>query len=195
MFASGVHDILVVRGGMIYVLVDASSVGLRIENSQGAKLVEYGERIKAAVQKHTNPIHPENEEIQGVSVLQFTEPVQVVGGIKQAKNTVVVSPGRLDRSPCGTGTCARLAVLHKRGQLQVGEELRHSSVIGTEFVARISDTARVGQYNAVRPIVRGSAWITAYKQMVLDPSDPFPQGFRVGDVWQMGTSKETTNGH
>lgn len=173
-------------GGMIYALVDVDSVGMKVESSQGAKLVEVGERIKAAVQKHTNPVHPENPQIRGVSIVQFTEPLQHIRGMKTAKNTVVVSPGRLDRSPCGTGTCARLAVLHARGQLQVGEVFRHSSVIGTEFISNISGTTKVGEHEAVHPTVKGSAWITAHKQVILEPTDPFPEGFRVGDVWQMG---------
>lgn len=177
-------------GGMIYALVDVTSIGLQVESRQGAKLVDLGERIKAAVQKHTNPVHPENPEIRGVSVMQFTEPIQQSQGMNTGRNTVVVSPGRLDRSPCGTGTCARLAVLHARGQLRVGEMFRHSSVIGTEFLASISGTTKVGNYEAVRPTVKGSAWITAYKQVILEPTDPFPKGFRVGDVWQMGNTVE-----
>src|SRR5690606_23160302 len=101
-------------GGMIYVLVDAASVGLEIQSEAGAKLVEVGERIKKAVQEQTDPVHPENPGIRGVTILEFTEPLSDVADAKTATNTVVVSPGRLDRSPCGTGTCARLAVLHAR---------------------------------------------------------------------------------
>ena len=175
-------------GGMIYALVDASSVGLKIESVHGSDLVKIGERIKKAVQQHTNPIHPDNPDIRGVSILEFTEPYQKGHAEKTAVNTVVVSPGRLDRSPCGTGTCARLAVLHARGLLDVGETFHHQSIIGTEFVAHIRDTTKVGKYPAVLPTVKGSAWITAYKQVVLDPTDPFPRGFRVGDIWQMGSN-------
>lgn len=120
-------------------------------------LVEYGERIKAVIQKHTNLVHTDNDQIREVSVLQFTGAIKELDGIKHAENTVVVFPGRFDRSPCGTGTRARLAVLHERGQLQVGEEFRHSSIIGTDFVAKGSDITRVGRYDAVRPTVKGSA--------------------------------------
>lgn len=172
-------------GGMIYALVDASSVGLKIETAQGRKIVEVGERIKRAVQQHTNPVHPENPDIKGVSILEFTEPFKNGFQDKTAVNTVVVSPGRLDRSPCGTGTCARLAVLHARGLLKENENFRHQSIIGTEFIAHIRGTAKVGEYPAVLPTVKGSSWITSFKQVVLDPTDPFPQGFRVGDTWQM----------
>ncbi|KAJ9657797.1 hypothetical protein H2198_004104 [Neophaeococcomyces mojaviensis] len=170
-------------GGMVYAVVDASQVGLSITSENGAKLVEYGERIKRAIQSKTMPVHPENPEIKGVTILQFTEPLRADAKGKSAVNTVVVSPGRLDRSPCGTGTCARLAVLHARGLLTVDEPFRHFSVIGTEFNAHIRGTTKVGDYPAVLPTVKGSAWITSFKQVVLDPTDPFPEGFRVGDSW------------
>lgn len=188
----GIVKVDIAWGGMIYALVDASSVGLRIESSQGRALVEVGERIKKAVQQHTNPVHPGNAAIRGVSVLEFTEPLRKTSSIKTAVNTVVVSPGRLDRSPCGTGTCARLAVLHARGLLEVGETFRHESVIGTEFLSHIRGTTQVGSYPAVLPTVKGRSWITSYKQVVLDGTDPFPAGFRVGDLWHVedkGTSE------
>ncbi|KAL1846671.1 hypothetical protein Daus18300_014188 [Diaporthe australafricana] len=177
-------------GGMWYALVDAASVGLAIEGAGGRQLVDVGERIKRAVQAETDPIHPENPKIRGVTVLEFTAPLQRAedegrgcGAGKLASNTVVVSPGRLDRSPCGTGTCARLAVLHRRGELAVGESFRHRSITGSEFVGTVHAAAKVGEYDAIIPAVRGSAWITAFKQVVLHPTDPFPEGFRVGDKW------------
>lgn len=171
-------------GGMIYVLVDAASVGLEIKSSNGGQLVEVGERIKKAVQAATDPIHPENSGIRGVTVLEFTGLLMDdPRGGKAAVNTVVVSPGRLDRSPCGTGTCARMAVLHAKGLLAENEPFYHRSVIGTEFKAHIRGTAKVGQHEGVLPTVQGRAWITSYKQVILDSSDPFPEGFRVGDVW------------
>ncbi|KAF2724198.1 proline racemase [Polychaeton citri CBS 116435] len=172
-------------GGMFYVLVDAASVGLQIESKVGAKLVEVGERIKRAVQDQTHPVHPENTKIQGVTVLEFTGPMSDEKFGKASINTVVVSPGRLDRSPCGTGTCARLAVLHARGLLAEDEPLYHRSIVGSEFVGSIRGKTTVGEFPAVIPVVKGSAWVTSYKQVVLDPTDPFPKGFRVGDLWQM----------
>ncbi|KND94569.1 Trans-3-hydroxy-L-proline dehydratase [Tolypocladium ophioglossoides CBS 100239] len=172
-------------GGMWYALVDAASIGLDLDNKYGARLVEVGERIKRAVQAQYTPIHPDNPSIRGVSILSITEPVQDGLHGKTAKNAVVVSPGRLDRSPCGTGTCARLAVLHARGAIGEGELLRHRSIIGSEFESHIRGTAKVGEYDAVLPTVKGRAWITSYKQIVLDPEDPWPQGFRVGDQWHV----------
>lgn len=174
-------------GGMWYVLVDAASVGLEIESGNGTQLVDVGERIKRAVQAQTDPVHPENPEIRGVTVLEFTAPLRRTeeGGKLVASNTVVVSPGRLDRSPCGTGTCARLAVLHARGQLGIGQSFQHKSITGAEFVGTVYAAAKVGDYNAIIPAVRGTAFITAFKQVILHPEDPFPEGLRVGDKWHV----------
>ncbi|KAL1612009.1 hypothetical protein SLS60_000232 [Paraconiothyrium brasiliense] len=180
----GVVSVNVAWGGMHYVLVDAASVGLAIEHRHGPDLVRIGELIKSAVIKSIEPVHPENSDIRGVTVLEWTEPLQAeANGIKTAKNTVVVSPGRFDRSPCGTGTSARMAVLHARGELKEGETFKHRSIIGTEFVCEIRGTTKVGKYDAVLPRVRGRAWITGHRTSVLDSMDPFPHGFRVGDQW------------
>lgn len=185
----GVVKVDIAWGGMFYALVDAASVNQKIERANGISLVELGERIKTAVQQQTNPVHPQNPEIRGVTVLQFTEPLsERQGGGKIAKNTVVVSPGRLDRSPCGTGSCARLAVLHARGELRESELLYHRSIIDTEFVAKIPQTTKVADYPAVVPVIKGRAWITGYTDVVLDPTDPFPHGFRVGDSWHFNES-------
>ncbi|KAH7121558.1 proline racemase [Dactylonectria macrodidyma] len=181
----GAVPVDVVWGGMWYVIVKAESLGVSIDNKQGPKLVELGQRVKLAAAAQFEPVHPDNPGIRGITNIVITEPMQDAVDGKIAKNTVVVSPGRFDRSPCGTGTCARLAQLHARGQLQVGEKFRHQSIIGTEFVSHIRGTTKVGEYEAVLPTVEGRAWITSYKQIVLDPTDPFPTGFRVGDQWHM----------
>ncbi|KAL8864612.1 MAG: hypothetical protein Q9174_007287 [Haloplaca sp. 1 TL-2023] len=187
----GAVSVDIAWGGLMYVLVDAASCGLKVENSYGPRLVELGERIKRAVQREYTPVHPENPMIRGVTILAWTHPLETeADGSQSALNTVVVSPGRFDRSPSGAGTCARLAVLHARGQLREGEIFRHRSIIGTEFVTHIRGTTKVGQYDAVLPTVKGRAWITSFKEIVLDPSDPFPEGFRVGDQWQMSTDPE-----
>ena len=181
-------------GGMWYVLVDAAALGLKVHNDYGPRLVELGQRVKRAVQDTYTPIHPENPSIKGVSIIVITEPVETdANGAKVALNTVVVSPGRFDRSPCGTGTCARMAVMHARGQLAVGETFRHKSIIGTEFINHIRGTTKVGPQDAILPTVQGRAWITSYKQIVLDPEDPFPEGFRVGDQWHVSKDPEPLN--
>jgi proline racemase len=170
-------------GGMIYAIVDVSQTGLELHSRNGERLVEYGERIKRAAQAVIDPVHPENPEIHGISNLCFTLPLEDEPGGKKALNTVVVSPGRLDRSPCGTGTCVRMAQLHARGLLAEKESFRHVSITGTEFIGTIRGTTTVGSYPAVLPTVKGSAWITSFQRVVLDPLDPFQEGFRVGDAW------------
>ncbi|RSL90917.1 hypothetical protein CEP51_000504 [Fusarium floridanum] len=181
----GVVSVDIAWGGMWYAFVKASDLGLKVESDNGAKLVELGERVKDYVKAKHTPIHPENDGIRGVTVISITEDLKEEEGCKAAMNTVVVSPGRLDRSPCGTGTCARMAVLHARGLLKVGEVFKHRSIIGTEFISHIRGTTQVGDRQAVLPTIQGRAWISSYKQIVLDPTDPFPEGFRVGDQWHV----------
>jgi proline racemase len=173
----------VAYGGMIYAIVDAASVGFKLENSEAAKMVEVGERIKKAAAVQVPCVHPENPQIHTINQTLFAGPLRDTPNGKRARNTVIVSPGRHDRSPCGTGTCARLAVLHARGQIAEGETFMHESLIGTEFIGRVRGTTTVGGKPAILPSLTGSAWITAFHQYVLDPSDPFPTGFRLGDTW------------
>ena len=168
---------------MIYAIVDAASVGFKLDNSEAAQMVEVGERIKRAAAVQVPCVHPENPDIHTINQTLFAGPLQDTPNGKRARNTVIVSPGRHDRSPCGTGTCARLAVLHARGQIAEGETFVHESLIGTEFIGRVRGTTTVDGKPAILPSLTGSAWITAFHQYVLDPSDPFPTGFRLGDAW------------
>src|SRR5476649_2758987 len=103
---------------------------------------------------------------------------------KRSRNGVIVSPGRLDRSPCGTGTSARLAVMHARGQIKPGEKLIHESILSTEFVGEIVETLTVGDRTGIRPAISGQAFLTGFHQYVLDPNDPFPTGYTLSDTWR-----------
>lgn len=172
-------------GGMMFVVVDAASLGLSIEHKEASKLIEIGERIKKHMNETYAPAHPENPEIFGYTVLEFTEPVRDLpdGSGKTARNTVLGSPGRFDRSPTGTGTSARLAIMHARGEIGMDEKFVHTSITGSEFTSYIRGETMVGDVPAVISTIRGRAWITGYKTVVLDASDPFPLGFRVGDQW------------
>jgi len=173
----------VAYGGMIYVLVDATAIGFNVDKTEAAKLVEVGERIKKAAAEQIPAVHPENSEIHTINQTLFAGPLEIRGGVKRSRNAVIVSPGRIDRSPCGTGTSARLAVMHARGQIATGETFIHESIIGTEFIGRVLETTTCGSKSAIRPAITGQAWITAFHQYVLDPTDPFPTGFRLGDTW------------
>lgn len=179
----GEISIDIAYGGMMYVIVDAASLGLAVHSNYSRELIDIGERIKRATEAVYTPVHPENPGITGFSVISFTEPLRTENGCKVAPNAVVVSPGRFDRSPCGTGTCARLAVMHARGHIKEGEIFKHRSIIGTEFVSRIRGLTTVGKYPAVLPTVKGRAWITGFRQAVLDSTDPFQEGYRLGDQW------------
>lgn len=181
----GTVTVDIAYGGMMYSFVDVSSVGFSLEDhyKSGAALVLLGERIKAAIREQFTPVHPENPAIRGVTGLVFTTPLVKEDRGKVTKTATVVMPGRFDRSPCGTATCARMAILHAKGLLEVGESWINKSPIDTEFVGRIARTAKVGEYEAIVPTVKGRGWITSFKQVVLDPEDPFPEGFRVGDAW------------
>ena len=139
--------------------------------------------IKRAAAEQLEATHPTNPDIPGITQVEFTGPLRRDGASLRARNAVVVSPGRLDRSPCGTGTSARLAQLHARGLLEVGRRFVHESVIGTTFDSAIVSTTTVGPYDAVIPAVAGQAWITGLYQFGLDPTDPFPRGFTVADTW------------
>ncbi len=99
------------------------------------------------------------------------------------RNTVVIDPGKLDRCPTGTGCSARMALLHTQGRMAVGERFTGLSILGTRFDCRIEEGCRVGEVPAIRPSVSGRAWITGTRQIFLDPDDPFPRGYRLGDTW------------
>jgi proline racemase len=173
----------VAYGGMIYCLVEAMDLGLSLSRDEARDLVSVGERIKAAAAEQLPSVHPENAAIHTINQTEFTGPIEIHGGTKVSKNAVVVSPGRLDRCPCGTGTSARLALLNARGELAVGERFVHRSILDTEFECRIRETARAGAADAIIPEISGRAWLTGVSQYGIDPDDPFPNGYRLGDTW------------
>lgn len=171
-------------GGMTYALTDAGKLGFSLDPSEARELCEVGQKLKEAAAEQVSVTHPENSEFAGVTQTEFTGPLsRTDDGVLTAKNAVIVSPGRLDRSPCGTGTSARLATMHARGQIGVGETFIHRSIIDSTFTSRITETALVGQYEAVVPAVAGQAWITELSQVGLEPTDPFPTGFTLADTW------------
>lgn len=173
----------VAYGGMIYCMVDAPALGLTLDPSEARDLVDLGEKIKRAAAVQLPSVHPENPQIHTINQTLFAGPLRSESGVKTAKNTVIVSPGRHDRSPCGTGTCARLAIMHAKGLIKTGETFVHESIIGTKFTGRIFEEGRMGATPTVSIAITGRGWITAFHQYVLDPTDPFPLGYRLGDQW------------
>jgi proline racemase len=168
-------------GGMWYAIADAHALGFAIEPGEARELSLVGERIRAAARAQLPCSHPENPEIAGVSIVQIAQPWQGVGQV--TRNAVVVAPGRLDRSATGTGLSARMAALHARGLMDVGDSMTHASAIGSTFDGRIVAETRVGEHAAIVPAIRGSAWITGVSQFYVDPEDPFPEGYLLPDTW------------
>ena len=181
----GTITVDVAYGGMFYVIADASTLGFRLTPDEARDIVRTAEMIRAAAREQLPVAHPENPAISGVSISQISgEPSRP--GVDR-KNAVVVSTGTLagvlDRSPCGTGTCAKMAVLHAKGKLPLHQDFVHEGILGTTFTGRLMEETQVGPYGAVIPTLSGQAWITGFAQYVLDPEDPFPEGFTVGDIW------------
>jgi proline racemase len=170
-------------GGMTYVLADAAGFGFALTPDEARDLCVVGQQLKTAAAEQLSAVHPLEPRYAGITQTEWTSPVTRIDGRLTARNAVVVSPGRLDRSPCGTGTSARLAVMHAKGQVAVGEELDHVSVIGTHFIGRIESTTMVGPVPAVVPSIAGQAWLASIDQVLLDPTDPFPAGYTLSDTW------------
>jgi len=172
-------------GGMFYVIADAPSLGLRLVPDEGREIVRLGELIKAAAREQLDIQHPEQPEINVLSTAMLAGPPH--GPDADGRNAVVISTGTLsgvlDRSACGTGTCARMATLYARQKLALGKEYRHEGILGTTFTGCLVEETKVGQYAGMVPTIRGQAWITGISQYVLDAEDPFPEGFTVGDLW------------
>jgi proline racemase len=168
-------------GGMWYAIADAHALGFSLEPSEARDLSRVGELVRAAAREQLPCVHPENAEIAGVSIVQIAEPWQGVG--KTSRNAVVVAPGRLDRSATGTGLSARMAALHARGELHAGDAMTHASVLGTTFEGRVVAETSVGGRPAILPAIRGSAWLTGVTQVLVDPTDPFPEGYLLPDTW------------
>jgi proline racemase len=189
----GTLTVDIAYGGMFYVIADAPSLGLRLTPDEGRQIVRMGEMIKAAAREQYPVTHPDNPEVGGFSVAQLSGPP--LGPDADMRNAVVISTGEfdwnrpdtwtgvLDRSACGTGTCARMATLWARGRLALGQPFRHEGILGTTFVGKLIRETQVGPHTAVVPTLTGSAWITSISQYVLDAEDPFPEGFTVGDLW------------
>lgn len=173
-------------GGMAYVLVDAEKLGFALTPDEARQLCVVGQQIKTAAREQITAAHPTHPEFAGITQLSFTGPLQRENGTLVSRNAVVVTPGRIDRSPCGTGTSARLACMHARGVIDIGQTFVHESLIGTRFNSRIESTTTVGERPAIVPSVAGQAWITELSQVGIDPTDPFPRGYSLSDTWMNG---------
>lgn len=189
----GTVTVDVAYGGMFYVIADAAPFGLRLTPDEGGDIVRISEMIKAAAAEQLPVVHPDQPGFSGITIAQLSGPAH--DPANDRRNVVTVSTGKLDwsrpatwtgaidRSPCGTGTSARMAVLHAKGSLAMGDTFRHEGILGTVFTGRVLEEATVGSYRAIVPSITGQAWITGFATYVVDPTDPFPDGFTVGDIW------------
>jgi proline racemase len=183
----------VAYGGMFYAIAEAGPLGLRLTPDEGSDIVRISEMIRAAADEQLDVQHPEIPEFNGITISQLSGPT--ANPIAHRRNVVTVSTGEvdwqrpstwggaIDRSPCGTGTCAKMAVMFAKGELALGQDFVHEGILGTTFTGRLISESQVGGMPAVIPTLTGQAWITGFSNYVLDPQDPFPQGFTVGDIW------------
>ncbi|WP_034090897.1 proline racemase family protein [Streptacidiphilus albus] len=161
-------------GGNFYAVVRLEELGLPFEQEAGRRILDAGLAVMAAINDADEPVHPEDDRIHGVHHVYLAAPGS---DARHSRHAMAIHPGYFDRSPCGTGTSARMAQLHARGELPLHQDFRNDSFIGSTFTGRLTGTATVADRPAVLPTVTGRAWITGTAQYLLDPTDPFPEGF------------------
>lgn len=178
----------VAYGGDSFVMVDAADIDVAIDPTNAPELAVLGARFADAASEQVGFVHPEKPDWNQISFCQFADPLQEVApGQFTMRNTVAIRPAKLDRSPTGTGTSARIALLAAQGQMAVGDTLTMRSIIDSEFVGTLLGDVTVGpagdETPAVSTSISGRAWITGVHQHMLDPTDPWPAGYRIADTW------------
>ncbi len=175
----GTLPVDIAYGGMFFPIADAKALGFAVTRDEAKDIIATGLRITAAAFEQFEAIHPTKPGIRDISITQIAAPLEDIPEGKRSRNTCVVKPGRLDRCPTGTGTCARLAVMHARGQIAPGQVFENYSIIDTRFRAGIIEATEVGGVPAVVPKVAGRGFVAGVLQYGLDPLDPFPEGYRL----------------
>lgn len=179
----GTLTVDIAYGGDSFVIADAHALGFSLTADEARDLAQKGTRITEAANAQLGFRHPQNPEWAHISFCQFAAPLTYEDGVPVSRNAVAIRPGKIDRSPCGTGCSARLAVLHARGVLNVGETMIGRSIIDSRFRCRIDQVTDLGGRAVIIPSIEGSAWITGVHQHTLDPTDPWPGGYRLSDTW------------
>lgn len=163
-------------GGNFYAIVELEHLDLPFDRAAKDELLKAGLDIMAAINTADEPVHPERSDILGCHHVYLQAPGSTA---EHSLHAMAIHPGWFDRSPCGTGTSARMAQLHSKGELELQSDFVNESFIGSRFIGRLVETTTVGEYEAVVPRVTGRAWITGTAQYMLDPTDPYPQGFEL----------------
>ena len=166
-------------GGVFYAQVDVDQVGLAITPEHARELAEAGIEIKALLADQVKVAHPEIPSLTEIAYVMFRD-IQPDGSLKTC---TTLKPGRVDRSPCGTGSSANLAIQHARGRLAIGDARVSQSIIGGTFHAEAVGETTVGDFTAVLPRITGSAWIFGRQELRMSPDDPFAEGFALSDTW------------
>ncbi|MFI0396351.1 trans-3-hydroxy-L-proline dehydratase [Paracoccus jiaweipingae] len=170
-------------GGDSFVIVDAAALGLDLVQAEAHDIAQMGVRITNAANAQLGFAHPENPDWRHISFCLFAGPLADGPDGLRAGAAVAIQPGKVDRSPTGTALSARMAVLHARGQMRAGQSLTAVSLIGSTFTGRIIGQTQVGARPAIIPEISGRGWITGIHQHMLEPDDPWPQGYRLSDTW------------
>ncbi|MBA3271797.1 MAG: proline racemase family protein [Acidobacteria bacterium] len=164
-------------GGAFYAIVDAESAGLAVDAANLHQLRRVGSEVKAEVERLRQIVHPEDDGLKGIYGVIFTAPAQHPDA--HLRNVTIFADAEVDRSPCGTGTAAVMAVLSEMGVLAEDSTFVHESIVGTLFRGRISGRSQVGDKPAIIPEIQGSAWITGEHTFLIDGDDPLKAGFRL----------------
>lgn len=170
-------------GGDSFVVVDAAALGFELVAAEAKALADLGVAITNAANAQLAFHHPTNPDWKHISFCLFAGPITRDGTHLTTSAAVAIQPGKIDRSPTGTAASARMALLHARGEMQVGETFTVRSIINSEFHGRIVEAATLGETPAIIPEITGRAWITGTHQHMLDPDDPWPHGYRLSDTW------------
>ena len=170
-------------GGDSFVIADAAALGFNIRPDEARDLAETGIRITRAANEQLGFTHPTNPDWTHISFCQIAAPIERRDGLLTAANAVAIQPGKIDRSPTGTGASARMAVLRAKGEMQVGDRYLARSIIDSEFLGRIEADTTLGGKPAIIPSNSGRAWISGRRSEMLDPADPWPQGYKLSDTW------------
>lgn len=170
-------------GGDSFVVVDAASLGLDLIADEARKLAEMGVAITRAANSQMQFDHPDNPEMTHFSFCLFAGPITRKGNRLTARSAVAIEPGKIDRSPTGTSVSARMALMLAKGEMTEEDVFEATSIIDTTFEGRILGKTNIGDYDAILPEISGRAWITGSHHHMLDPDDPFPQGYRLSDTW------------